>query len=172
MTYGNEPYRIVYDTIKVIDDENAIGVMHLGEFPMGFEFSSFVMARQNYPFEKMSVDDHRALMAHPQTRTPMADEMEGVWKGTLVFLSTPNLSLLNQANPEIFEAEFHAGQASYRLRGGLKLSGEAEVRVLDERTAIGRWVMRDAVPELFVSLQNHLGSTGAELELRFVLTRG
>ena len=37
LTYTNEPYRIVYDLIKVIDANNCIGVMHLGKFPTGME---------------------------------------------------------------------------------------------------------------------------------------
>ena len=37
--------------------------MHLGPFPDGVVFSSFVMTRTNYPFEKMSVEDHQAIFA-------------------------------------------------------------------------------------------------------------
>src|SRR5262249_22236081 len=48
LNYLNQPYRMVYDTIKVIDENNAIGVMHLGEFPNGLEFATFVLARHNY----------------------------------------------------------------------------------------------------------------------------
>jgi cholesterol oxidase len=173
MGYRNHPYRIVYDTIKVIDDENALGVMHLGEFPNGIEFAAFVMARQNYPYEKMAIDDHRTLMAHPQTRPPARDELEGNWRGTLVFLSTPNISLLNQANPQLFEADFRGGEASYRFRGGLDLGRPAaELRRIDEQTIIGCWNLPDLTPEPFLALQNYIGSTSQGLEVRFVLTRG
>jgi hypothetical protein len=174
LRYSNHPYRNVYDTIKVIDDENAIGVMHLGDFPNGFEFSTFVMARQNYPYEKMAIDDHRLLMTHAATRPPSPAELEGSWKGTLVFLTTPNLSLLNQANPEVFDAEFRGGEAVYRLRRGLEAgkAATADLRLVDEKTIVGRWTLRDLAPETFLSLQNYLGSSGVELELRFVLTRG
>src|SRR5205823_229541 len=61
LNYTNDPYRMVYDTFKAIDKNNCIGVMHLGEFPHGVEFATFVMARNNYPFEKMSVPDHQAI---------------------------------------------------------------------------------------------------------------
>jgi cholesterol oxidase len=174
MTYRNEPYRIVYDTIKVLDEENAIGVMHLGEFPNGFEFATFVMARQNYPYEKMAVDDHRMLMTHAKTRPASAEELEGAWRGTLVFLSAPNVSLLNQANPEAFEAVFRGGAATYRLRGGVLDGGShaAELRRVDEQTLVGRWALRDLAPELFLGLQNYVGSGADGLEMRFVLTRG
>jgi hypothetical protein len=68
LQYRNHPYRIVYDTIKVIDDNSAIGVMHLGSFPDGMEFATFVMERHNYPFQNMSVEDHRLAFADPRCR--------------------------------------------------------------------------------------------------------
>jgi hypothetical protein len=145
--------------------------MHLGEFPNGIEFSTFVMARQNYPFEKMSVQDHQLLFAHERTRPPTATDLEGNWRGTLIFLATPDLSLWNQANPEVFEASFHSGAASYRLRGGLDLASPPELRRVDEKTMLGRWTLPDLAPELFLRLQNYTGSSASGLELRFVLTR-
>jgi hypothetical protein len=60
--YRNDPYRQVYDTIKIIDQNNAIGVMHVGDFPNGTEFATFVLARYNYPFE-LATDDDRKLIA-------------------------------------------------------------------------------------------------------------
>jgi hypothetical protein len=62
LNYRNDPYRPVYDTFKIIDEENVIGVMHIGEFPNGVEFATFVMARHNYPFE-MATDEDRKLIA-------------------------------------------------------------------------------------------------------------
>jgi len=174
LKYRNHPYRIVYDAIKVIDDENAIGVMHLGDFPNGIEFSTFVMARQNYPYEKMAIDDHRLLMTHPETRLPTEAELEGAWRGTLVFLSAPNVSLLNQANPEVFEAGFRGGQLRCRFRGGIETgAGQAapQLRRIDDKTVAGLWALRDTAPELFLAFPHFLGSAGDALELRFVLTR-
>lgn len=146
--------------------------MHLGEFPNCVEFSTFVMARQNYPYEKMAIDDHRLLMAHPETRVPSRDELEGAWTGTLVFLSAPNLSLLNQANPGCSEVElWHGGL--HRFRGGLEIGSAAapDLRRIDDETIVGRWTLRDLAPEPFLELQNYLGSSGEELDLRFVLAR-
>ena len=174
LKYRNHPYRIVYDAIKVIDGENAIGVMHLGEFPNGIEFSTFVMARQNYPYEKMAIDDHRLLMTHPETRQPSQAELEGNWRGTFVFLSAPNLSLLNQANPEVFQAEFRGGEVQFRFRSGAEIGvGQAMpgLRRVDDKTMVGIWTLRDAAPELFLAFQHFLGSAGEALELRFVLAR-
>ena len=60
--YRNDPYRRVYDTIKIVDENNAIGVMHVGDFPNGTEFATFVLARHNYPFE-LATDEDRKLIA-------------------------------------------------------------------------------------------------------------
>jgi hypothetical protein len=65
--YRNDPYRQVYDTIKIIDQNNAIGVMHIGDFPNGTEFLTFVLARHNYPFELATADDRRLIDAGPAT---------------------------------------------------------------------------------------------------------
>ena len=63
LSYTNDPYRRVYDVIKAIDENNCLGVMHVGQFPTGVEVATFVMVRHNYPFEKMSVPDHHAIFA-------------------------------------------------------------------------------------------------------------
>ncbi len=67
--YRNDPYKQVYDAIKIVDENNAVGVMHIGEFPDGKEFATFVMARHNYPFE-LATDEDRKLIAagSPQAR--------------------------------------------------------------------------------------------------------
>jgi hypothetical protein len=67
--YRNDPYRQVYDTIKIIDQDNAVGVMHIGDFPNGMEFATFVLARHNYPFE-LATDDDRKLIAAGPTKVP------------------------------------------------------------------------------------------------------
>jgi len=63
--YRNDPYRKVYDTIKIIDQNNALGVMHIGDFPNGSEFATFVMARHNYPFELATDDDRKRIAEGP-----------------------------------------------------------------------------------------------------------
>ena len=90
---------MVYDTIKVIDAQNAIGVMHLGTFPTGLEFATFVLARHNYPFTNMSIPDHQALFADPRAAVPSAPALEGSWDGHLIFLSTPDSSLIRATDP-------------------------------------------------------------------------
>jgi hypothetical protein len=63
--YRNDPYRQVYDTIKIIDPNNAVGVMHIGDFPNGVEFATFVLARYNYPFELATDEDRKLIAAGP-----------------------------------------------------------------------------------------------------------
>ena len=117
LNYTNAPYQIVYDTIKVIDDQNALGVMHLGTFPNGLEFATFVMARQNYPFENMSIPDHDAIFADPRAVVPQSGQIEGEWAGHLIFVATPDSTLLNQVSPVLFHAAFHAGAGKFQLGG-------------------------------------------------------
>ncbi len=146
LTYTNAPYQMVYDTIKVIDAQNAIGVMHLGTFPNGIVFATFVMARQNYPFENMSVPDADALFADASVAAPGAADVEGNWDGHLITLKTPDTSLANQVSPVLFHAAFHGGSAQCSAAGvqfarGLNAS---ELRLLDPKTLLGKWTGLDS----------------------------
>jgi hypothetical protein len=71
--YRNQPYKMVYDLIKIIDENNCIGIMHLGDFPSGFEFATFVMARHNYPFSLATEEDRKLIAAGPGR---LADEIQ------------------------------------------------------------------------------------------------
>jgi len=146
LTYTNAPYQIVYDTIKVVDEQNAIGVMHLGTFPNGIVFSTFVMARQNYPFENMSAPDAEALLKDPRATVPSAADVEGGWAGRLISLKTPNSSLLNQVSPVLFHAKFQGGQASYTTAGlqFTRAFNAAEFRKLGPKTLLGKWTAVDS----------------------------
>jgi hypothetical protein len=108
LSYLNQPYRIVYDLIKIVDANNCVGVMHLGTFPNGYEFATFVMARNNYPFEKMAVPDHDAIFNGNHVRVPSASELAGSWTGYVVFLRRPELALHNQFNPPLLRCRFDA----------------------------------------------------------------
>ena len=115
--------------------------MHLGTFPNGIVFATFVMARQNYPFENMSVPDAEALFADARATAPEAAAIEGAWDGHLITLKTPDTSLLNQVSPVLFHASFHGGSASCSAAGvkfarGLNLS---ELRLLGPKTLLGKW---------------------------------
>jgi hypothetical protein len=134
--------------------------MHLGEFPHGLEFATFVMARHNYPFENMSVPDHQAIFHGDHVRVPSPSEITGAWEGHLIFLTRPDVSLLNQFNPVAFHLRFVPTRTGVeaRFRFGL-MSGQKEVeltdefvrlidstrfqdeiRMIDDGTMIGQWV--------------------------------
>jgi len=174
LSYVNHPYRTVYDLIKIVDANNCVGVMHLGTFPRGFEFATFVMARNNYPFEKMAVPDHDAIMNGDHTRVPAPAELAGSWKGHVVFLGHPDLALHNQFNPPLLRFDFtgNGGTAwgrigplssDYRLQfdadGVRLLNGSTShlIRMIDADTLIGRR-LRSSSPD-------------ATPNLRYVLTR-
>jgi len=191
LTYRNHPYKNVYDTIKIIDEDSAIGVMHVGDFPHGIEVATFVMERHNYPFEKMSVEDHHALFRHPRVTVPAPDQAAGVWEGHLVFLTRPNVSLLNRANPVLFELTFtprrNKLEGRYRfgvLAGSMEpaFTGEFlrlddftvfqdEIRLIDEDTMIGKWVSPELPPGLLRALEDYLEPDGDRFGFYYVLTR-
>jgi hypothetical protein len=108
LTYTNQPYRIVYDAIKAVGPDTCIGVMHLGTFPRGLEFATFVMSRNNYPFDNMTVPDHDRLFDDAAGTAGTAETLEGRWKGRLVWVKRPDLTLHNQFNPPVVSAHFHA----------------------------------------------------------------
>lgn len=109
LTYTNDPYKTVYDTIKIIDSQNAIGVMHLGEFPNGLEFATFVMSRNNYPFENMTIEDHDAIFSDIRATVPAPDQLQGAWNGRVVMVPSAEDTLRNQFSPILFQAIFDGG---------------------------------------------------------------
>ena len=146
--------------IKAVDENNCTGVMHLGNFPAGLEAAAFVLARHNYPFEKMSVPDHQAIFSGDRVHVPAPSELAGNWEGHLIFLTRPDISLLNRVNPVAFRLRFipTASGVEARFRFGL-LSGKKDVeftdesarlvdapglqgefRMIDGNTLIGKWV--------------------------------
>jgi len=158
LNYTNDPYRMVYDLIKVIDQNNCVGVMHLGRFPDGLEFATFVMARDNYPFENMSVPDHQAIFNGDHVRVPAPAEIAGAWEGHIIFVTRPDISLLNQLNPVAFRLRFvpatSGAEARYQFGLGAKqvqFTGEYaelidaggfrdEIRLIDNNTLIGQLI--------------------------------
>ncbi len=175
LNYSNEPYRIVYDTIKVIDDNSAISVMHLGQFPDGIEFATFVMERHNYPFELMSREDYRLLATDALTRVPTQAEAAGEWTGRLISLAHPNLSLMARPNPVRMEGSIGAGGAAQFRLGGLAQPWPggpvAGLRRVDDDMMIGRWDLGVDLGWL-AALQDCVEPDGAgRFWVHFVLTR-
>jgi cholesterol oxidase len=178
LTYRNEPYRIVYDTIKVIDENNAIGVMHLGQFPNGIEFSAFVMSRHNYPLERMSLDDHQRIFDSPAAVAVPAAELAGEWKGNLVPAENPGTSLLQQVAPAPASLTAAAnGSYTITLAGGatnLTLTQAQvawEARRIDANTVVGKASLSAPDASLLASLRHHATFEGGKLVLRYVVNR-
>jgi hypothetical protein len=189
--YLNDPYKQVYDTIKVIDAQNAIGVMHLGDFPNGLEFATFVMARNNYPFEKMSVEDHQLLFADPHTKVPTAAQLPGQWNGNLIFVEHPNSTILNQLSPVVFQLAFatQGTQLQARYKFGLISTGtqvemtqefvrlsnftafQGEIRMIDNDTLIGKWIASDLLSSLTDPLRSFLEPGSNQWTFYYILTR-
>jgi len=176
LTYRNDPYKPVYDAIKIIDNNNAIGVMHLGEFPNGLEFATFVMARYSYPLDRMSIDDYRAIAQQSGAQTVDIKFLQGRWNGSLILQQHPNTALLSPPTPVTFELS--AGDSS-ELRFGsgpsVPWSGlpdaVASMRMLDADTVIGARAADQLSPALLDSLRDYLpGGSGPQL-IYYVLRR-
>ena len=192
LTYRNAPYQMVYDTIKVIDHQNAIGVMHLGTFPNGLEFATFVMARHNYPFDHMSIPDHQAIFADPRASVPSPAQLEGRWDGHPIFVATPDSTLLNHVSPVLFHVTFRTtdGKTEASWRAGVLNAQSAvedtaevaravdapgigsEFRLIDSQTLIGKWVLSGLDPALSTALQYFLRMEAGQTTIYFVLQRG
>ena len=105
------------------------------------------MARQNYPFENMSVPDAEALFADARAAAPDPRRFEGEWDGHLISLKTPDTSLLNQVSPVLFHASFQSGQATCSAAGRAvraRLQCRANCVKLGPKTLLGKWTALDS----------------------------
>ncbi|HOQ47242.1 MAG TPA: GMC family oxidoreductase [Bryobacteraceae bacterium] len=177
LTYRNDPYRIVYDTIKLIDEDNAIGVMHLGDFPNGIEFAAFVMSRHNYPLEHMSIEDHEAIFNMPGVEA-VEIEAASAWEGNLVPLEHPGTSLLRRIPdaPVRIEVDSNGNRSLTLEAGGSKMvfpHGQVtlEVRRIDADTLLGKAVIAAAEVSLAAALRNYASSEDGRLVLRCLVNR-
>lgn len=190
LRYTNEPYRIVYDVIKIIDDQNAIGVMHLGTFPRGLEFSTFVMARHNYPFELMSIDDHRSLLESSRAARPDARDLAGEWTGPLIAAASSEPGLA-RPSPAAFTLSFEPTGTGLQGRGTVGLSGgsgknemgethtrnasvaewQQDLRLLGEDTLLGRWRLASGSTTRWSWLERFVEKEASGPMCSFVLSR-
>lgn len=167
LTYLNPPYRFVYDLVKIVGPDTCVGVMHLGRFPRGLEFATFVLSRNNYPLVHMTVPDHDLLFAGGEARPPAPGELGGRWRGRAVFSAAPDRTLHNQFNPPGWSATFEASAERGTLRHGLvsrsvravpagavmRLEADGaydEVRLIGSDTLVGRRRRGDAVTRRYV----------------------
>jgi hypothetical protein len=129
LEYANHPYRFVYDLLKIIDPNNCVGIFHLGRFPRGVRAGTFVLARNSYPFDKMSAPDHDAIFEGPEATVPTARQLGGTWSGTRVFVRRPETALANQFNPPLRRRSLVAGD-------------HRELRMIGPDAVLGRRIAR------------------------------
>jgi hypothetical protein len=127
--------------------------MHLGTFPDGLEFATFVMSRNNYPFENMSIEDHQAIFDDTRNNVPNPSDLAGTWSGHLVLLPTTDNSLLNQVSPVAFRVSFQAqdGRTTAKYQVGpvefsiaLDAATPQGFREIDSDTILGMCLVPDA----------------------------
>lgn len=175
LTYLNQPYRVVHDLIKAVDPDNCIGVMHLGSYPRGRVFATFVMSRSNHPFEKMAIPDHDAIFASSHARAPLPAKLEGRWRGHLVLFSHPERALHHQFNPPLLrlDASRVGETVETRMRTGLlssrtRATFDADEVILEHRSG-RRDHLRRLDDETLLGRRTRAGSS--QVTLRYVLTR-
>lgn len=175
LRYENQPYRVVYDVIKVIDADNCIGVMHLGEFPRGRVFGTFVMSRSNHPFEKMAVPDHDAIFTSSHAVAPQPSDLAGLWRGHVVFSKQPELTLHHQFNPPLVRLDVRAAGDGLeaRMRVGLSRSTSRVEFRADEVVLTGRSGRQERIRRLEDGTLMGRRTTEPETAVtkRYVLTR-
>ena len=159
----------------MIDENSAIGVMHLGQFPDGVEFATFVMSRYSYEFELMSMDDYRLLNADPGTRPPAPAELAGRWEGRMITQAHPTISLMTKPHPVSVSGTFAPDGASslFKIAGidALWTGGKiGDVRLVNPDTLIGRW---DLGPKLgwLAAVQDCVEPNEGHFWVHFVLSR-
>lgn len=172
LQYLNPPYRAVYDLVKIVGPDTCVGVMHLGKFPRGLAFASFVLSRNNYPFVHMTVPDHDALFQGEPSRVPTLDEAAGRWRGRIAFSTTPDQTMHNQFNPRLVSLHLTPGPDSRgSIRIGLVSRSVMATAAPDHLrlTAVGghHFELRIISPETLLGRRVSSGGPGR----RFVLTR-
>ena len=159
----------------MIDENNAIGVMHLGEYPNGFVFSTFVMSRYSYPLERMSVDDHRLLFAQQAAARarPTPRRLGGPPDPP-----RPSRDLVTDRaayGPVPARAPPMAASASGSDSGGAISSwsddlpaGATDLRALDTDTVIGTWKSSALPAALAASLRGYVEPYSGEVVFYFL----
>jgi len=171
--YRNDPYKQVYDTIKIVDKNNAIGVMHLGDFPSGVEFATFVLERYSYLFPFMSMDDYCMLFA--SGRQPQVSELAGQWNGNFIFIEHPNMALLSYPQPPRARVSFLSNALTIQLPDGSKLNAGTpqlqEARLVGSDTLIGQWTSATLDPGTLNALWDYVEPYGSSFGLHYVLMK-
>jgi len=158
LKYTDLQWSAFYDIFKVISDRLLIGKVFLGEYPTGRELFTFPMVRE-YPFEEMTVEDHRELFERLAV-TPEPALIEGVWDMTAIANSNHRQDVARLAfdvKPDgkiegrynflgTFEGQMETvlGEEQLRLIDFTPL--QDDIRAIDANTMVGKWVTRDRQP--------------------------
>jgi hypothetical protein len=155
------------------------------------------MSRHNYPFENMAVPDHQVIFHGDHVHVPSPTEIAGTWEGRLIFLTRPDVSLLNQFNPVAFRLRFVPTSAGVEARYCFGLIGgqkeveftdefvrliestrfQDEIRLIDHETMIGQWMdtASGALPlqttPLQQALRGYLALSRDRIAFYYLLTR-
>ena len=170
--YRNDPYKQVYDTIKIVDQNNAIGVMHLGDFPNGIEFATFVLERYSYGFEYMSMDDYHLLLGNSQPAT--GAQLAGEWNGNFIFLDHPNVALLSYPNPPAVPLTFTSNTGlTLRLPNGTMVKAATtslqDLRLVSADTVIGKWATNNLDSLALPVLRDYIEPFTSSFALYYVM---
>lgn len=175
--YRNAPYQQVYDTIKIVDGDSAIGVMHLGEFPNGVEVATFVMERYSYSFEDMSIEDHQMIFSDAALSSPAPAQFTGNWRGNFIFLEHPNTALMARrariplrlaVGPNgVFHVE-PGGGVNPNVTGTL---ASGDMRIVGQDTLVGRWKSSNLSAGALGILRDYLEPYSNTFVLYYVLRR-
>jgi len=172
--YRNNPYKQVYDTIKIVDQNNAIGVMHLGDFPNGIEFATFVLERYSYGFEYMSMDDYHLLLGSSPPAT--AGQLAGEWSGNFIFLDHPNVALLSYPKPPVVPLTFTSDTGlTLKLPDGTTVNARVpalqDMRLVGVDTVIGKWATKNLDSLALPALRDYLEPFANSFALYYVMKR-
>ncbi|MSV29261.1 MAG: GMC family oxidoreductase [Bryobacterales bacterium] len=177
LRYRNAPYQQVYDTIKIVDDKSAIGVMHLGEFPNGVELATFVMERYSYSFEDMSIEDHQMIFSSAGLSAPVPAQLTGNWRGNFIVIERPNTALLaRKTRTPLRLAVGSNGAFQVELEGGVKTNVGGtlvpeDMRALGQDTVTGQWKSANLNAAAIGILRDYVEPYSDRLVLYYVLRR-
>jgi hypothetical protein len=148
--------------------------MHLGDFPNGIEFATFVLERYSYGFEYMSIDDYNVLMGDSQPATQA--QLTGQWSGNFIFLEHPNVALLSYPKPPGVQLTFTSATGpTIQLADGTKVNAGtlplADMRIVGADTIIGKATSGNLDPATLHALWDYVEPTADSFALYYVMKR-
>jgi hypothetical protein len=122
---------------------------------------------------------------------PKPSDLDGSWQATLLFLTRPHLSLLNQANPAFFRMTCARNGATVtaKCRMTASLNGrsmefgqeleqvwnaaarEQRLRLTPDGSLLGTWPITDLPSPLLATLGEHVSAEPGRLSLYWVARR-